>query len=343
MTDAPMRSPEPPRSPWQRFYAAVLRARRRWHGRRQLRLDCPVISIGNLHWGGGGKTPLTAAIAAHLRDAGHTVAILSRGYKGRGKGVRVVSDGKGPLLGPTLAGDEPVLLAGQLPGVGVVVCPDRYRAGVHALERFDPRPDLLLLDDGFSHLRLARSLELLVFPSVEPFAGGRLAPTGGLREPLAAAALADAVVMTGSEPPGGAELAAALGPYGFTGPGFASRTEALRARRSSGELLETPGRVIAVSGIARAGAFHDLAAAQGFEIVAKLELGDHHQYPRATLQAMERLWEEHRADAFLTTSKDQVKLLGRTELPIAELPIAAHPEEAFWSWLDRRTEALLGS
>ena len=61
----------------------------------------------------------------------------------------------------------------------------------------------------------------------------------------------------------------------------------------------------------------------------------------ATLRAMERLWSEHSADAFLTTSKDQVKLLGRTELPIAELPIAACPEEDFWSWLDGRIEEML--
>jgi hypothetical protein len=90
-----------------------------------------VISVGNLLWGGGGKTPVTAAIAAHLRDRppgrsgrGLRVAILSRGY-GRDAGpdleVRVVSTGDGPLLGPWVAGDEPVLLADQLPGVTVLV------------------------------------------------------------------------------------------------------------------------------------------------------------------------------------------------------------------------------
>jgi tetraacyldisaccharide 4'-kinase len=342
MTEASIQSPAIPHSIWQRFYATVLRARRSWYRSRQRRLDCPVISIGNLHWGGGGKTPVTAAVAAHLRDAGHKVAILSRGYKGRGKGVRVVSDGSGPLMGPRLAGDEPVLLAGQLPGVDVVVCPDRYRAGNHALKRFDPPPNLMLLDDGFSHVRLARSLELLVFPSSDPFAGGRLAPSGRLREPLSATALADAVLLTDAESPQGTQLASALRPHGFRGPGFASRTEAQPALQSSGAPLEPPARVIAVSGIARPATFHQLVEAQGFEIVARLELGDHHDYPQATLQAMERLWSEHSADAFLTTSKDQVKLLGRTELPIAELPIAARPEEAFWSWLDGRIEEMLG-
>jgi tetraacyldisaccharide 4'-kinase len=341
MTEARIESPSTPRSLWQRFYAMVLRSRRSCYRGRRRQLNCPVISIGNLHWGGGGKTPVTAAVAEHLRDTGHEIVILSRGYKSRGKGVRVVSDGRGPLMGPGLAGDEPVLLAGQLPGVNVVVCPDRYRAGVHALERFQPRPDLMLLDDGFSHVRLARSLELLVFPSSDPFAGGRLAPGGRLREPLSASALADAVLMTGAEPPAGARLAEALRPHGFRGPGFASRTEARPALQSSGEPLAGPARVIAVSGIARPSTFYDLARDQGFEIIARLELGDHHSYPPATLQSMERLWSEHDADAFLTTSKDHVKLLGKTDLPLAELPIAARPEEAFWSWLDSRIAEML--
>ena len=141
----------PPRSwsPWQWLYAGGHRLRYAAMRRRARRLPRPVVSVGNLHWGGGGKTPLVAAIAAHLRDAGLTVAILTRGYGSKGDGVRVLSRGDGPLLGPKLAGDEPVLLAGQLPGVAIVVCPNRYRAGRHAMHRLDPAPDLFLLDDGF--------------------------------------------------------------------------------------------------------------------------------------------------------------------------------------------------
>jgi len=343
MTSTDLTPPPPSRSPWQRLYAAALRRRRIWYERRARELPCPVLSIGNLHWGGAGKTPLTVAIAAHLRDLNHRVAVLSRGYKGKGKGVRVVSTGSGPLLGPTLVGDEPVLLAGELPGVGVVVCADRYLAGVHALERFDPKPDLVLLDDGFSHLRLARDLDILAFPAADPFAGGRLLPAGRLREPLTAARHAEAVVLTAAQPGDGARLARALRPLGFSGPAFDSRTAAQPARLSSGEELRPGSPVIAVCGIARPRSFHKLARDQGFEIVASLDLPDHHDYPPATLRTIDRLWSENRAEAVLTTSKDHVKLLGRLEYPLAELPITAHPEPDFWEWLDLRVEQLLAS
>lgn len=332
--------PSAPRSPWQLFYGAVLARRRRWYRGRAKRLSQPVISIGNLHWGGAGKTPLVAAIAAHLRDAGHAVTVLSRGYGGKGKGARVVSTGDGPLLGPHQAGDEPVLLAGDLPGVSVVVATDRHLAAMHALERLASPPDLFLLDDGFSHVRLVRDLDILVFPAADPFAGARLAPGGRLREPLATVAAADAAVLTGASPPAGDQLARALVPSGFRGPGFASETVALGARFESGQPLVSPARVIAICGIARPRAFHHMARVAGFEVVAELSLGDHHSYPEATLKAIHRLWSEHSAKAILTTSKDLVKLLGRVDLPIAELPVEARPESAFWTWLDRRVPKL---
>jgi tetraacyldisaccharide 4'-kinase len=341
--------PPPSRSPWQLLYAALLRRRRRLWAARASRLARPVVSIGNLHWGGGGKTPLVMAVAAHARDQGRKVAILSRGYRSRGRGIRLVSDGSGPRLDPVLAGDEPFLMARDLPGVAVLVGADRYAAGLHALQALEPAPDLFILDDGFSHLGLARDLDILVFPAADPFAGGRLAPGGRLREPLSSATLADAVVLTGVDAAAGSsrsgdglggELAAALSPYGYQGPAFASATVAGRARFDDGRPLEAPARVIAVSGIARPSSFHRMVASAGFETVAELALGDHHDYPEATLAEIRRLWSEHRADAVLTTSKDHVKLAGRLDLPLAELPVEARPEEGFWSWLDGRLSEL---
>ncbi|HSL81520.1 MAG TPA: tetraacyldisaccharide 4'-kinase, partial [Thermoanaerobaculia bacterium] len=162
-------APPPPRSLWQRLYGAAHRARRRYWAGRAARLPRPVVSVGNLHWGGAGKTPLAAAVAAHLRDrpdAGLRVAVLSRGHGRSEPGrVRTVSTGEGPLLGPAAAGDEPVLLAGELPGVAVVVGADRHAAGRHALAHLDPPPDVFVLDDGFSHVRLARDVDLLAFPA----------------------------------------------------------------------------------------------------------------------------------------------------------------------------------
>jgi tetraacyldisaccharide 4'-kinase len=388
---AARRSADPAFSPWQRLYGGAHRLRRAWYRRRAERLPRPVISIGNLHWGGAGKTPLVAAVAAHLRDGGHRVCVLSRGYGRQGSGIVVVSTGEGPLVGPRLAGDEPVLLAGELPGVAVVVGRRRAAAGWAALERLPEPPEIFVLDDGFSHLALARDLDVLAFPAADPFAGGRLAPAGRLREPLAAAARADAAVLTGLEgdddgdaagggaggrggegggrPWGigeaaaceqadaGAALAAALAPHGFRGPGFASRLVAAPPRYAPGRPLPAGHRVLLVAGIARperffatarrlaagseAGAAGSEGCAAGFEVAGELAFPDHHDYPESSLEAIRRAAAEAGASALLVTTKDRVKLHGRLELALAELPVAAQPEAAFWQWLDGRLGEIL--
>jgi tetraacyldisaccharide 4'-kinase len=345
-----MKAPDPPRSPWQLFYGGAHALRRRWFRDRARVLPRPVISVGNLHWGGTGKTPLTAAVAAHLRDRGLAVCILSRGYAGEGRGVRVVSVGGGPLLGPKVAGDEPVLLAGELPGVAVVVGPDRWQAGQAAMQRLSPAPDLFLLDDGFSHLALRRDLDLLAFPATDPFGGGRLPPGGRLREPLAAVARASAVLLTGAADGGnagdesGAALAEALRPYGFAGPGFTSRTVPGHPQwiDRRGE-VPAGSSVFLVSAVARPDTFTATVRSLGYEIAGELRFPDHHAYPQASLEQITTAWRSSGAAAVLTTSKDRVKLLGRLnvlDVPWAELPIRAEPEDRFWRWLDGEIDLL---
>lgn len=352
----PLTPPTVPRSPWQLFYGAVHRWRSSWYQSRAERLPRPVISIGNLCWGGGGKTPLTAALGAWLRDWGKDqtgtqdwrVAILSRGYGRKDTETRIVSTGDGPMLPPSLAGDEPVLLAGELPGVAVVVAPRRADAGRAAMERLEPAPNLFLLDDGFSHLHLARDLDLLAFPASDPFAGGRLAPTGRLREPLASVRRAGAVLLTGCDPDDpaaasrGRELAEALRPHGFAGPGFTCYLETAPARWVRGGDSEAPGPgtpVLLVSAIARPANFDASARRIGFEIADQLHFGDHHPYPDASLEKIRETFAQCGAEAVLVTTKDRVKLLGRLDdLPLAELPVRARPEDAFWDWLSERLD-----
>jgi tetraacyldisaccharide 4'-kinase len=301
-----------------------------------------VISVGNLHWGGSGKTPLVAAIAAHLRDRGLTVCILSRGYGSCGRGVRVVSTGQGPILDARMAGDEPALLAGELPGVAVVVGPNRYQDGLEALARLEPAPDLFLLDDGFSHLALARDLDLVAFPATDPFGGGRLLPSGRLREPLAAISRAHAAILTGAPDfeGRGAALASALRSRGFTGPGFASVTRPGAPRLVGGDLLPAGARVLLVTAIARPAVFTALARGLGLEIAGELSFPDHHLYPAASLARIAEAFWSSGAAAVLVTSKDRVKLLDRLDAPLAELPIRADPEPAFWEWMDGEWDRL---
>jgi len=329
---------KPPRSPWQLLYGAAHRLRWHWYVRRAKRLPRPVISVGNLHWGGTGKTPVVAAIARHLTHRGLRTAILSRGYGRQDNRVRVVSTGEGPLLGPLVAGDEPVLLAGELPGVAVVVGRDRYEAGRHALERLNPAPQVFLLDDGFSHLGLFRDIDLVVFPSDDPLAGGRLLPGGRLREPLAAMERADAALMVATQDTVAQQLEEALRPFGFAGPSFACGLQTLPAQMAEGGALSPGSRVLLVAAIARPERFVAAVRQTDFLIAEVLTFPDHHSYPDSSLDQIRKAWEGSQADAVLTTSKDRVKLLRRLDLPLAELPLRAQPVDAFWAWLSRRLD-----
>jgi tetraacyldisaccharide 4'-kinase len=326
--------PTPSLSPWQALYGAAHRLRRRWYAVHQRQLPLPVLSVGNLHFGGSGKTPLTAAIAAWLRDRGWRIAILSRGYRSQGRGIRLVSVGHGPLLEPKVAGDEPTLLAEKLPGVAVIVGSDRYAAGVESLQRLQPPPQILVLDDGFSHLRLHRDLDLLAFPGADPFAGGRLLPSGRLREPLSSARHADAVIVTGTEQMAlGPALATALRSYGFAGPGFTSDT-VVRPPRLGDSTLQSGCPVLLVTGVARPDRVATSVTRAGFEIARHLAFPDHHDYPTASLGKIEDTWRQVEAVAILTTTKDHVKLAGRIGLPVACMEMDAVPEPEFFAWLN---------
>ncbi len=322
------------RSPWQRFYEWGHRRRRLHWSTRAASLGRPTVSIGNLHWGGSGKTPAVIAVALGLVGGGQRVAVLSRGYRRRGREPLIVSLGEGPLASVEQAGDEPVMLAGQAPGVVVAVGADRRAAAALALERA-PGIDVFLLDDGFSHVRVRRDMEILTFPATDPFAGGLLLPGGRLREPLGMVRLADAAVITGLErgvePP--ADFEPTLRRHGFKGPVF---TSTLRSELLGGP---TPERPLLVTGVARPERVARTAAAAGLECVDHLRFPDHHGYPPRSLRAIESACARHRCDAVVTTSKDAVKLRGRLPAaspPLLELRVETEIEPEFLPWLADR-------
>lgn len=323
-------------SPWQRFYEWGHHRRRRHWSTRAASLGRPTVSIGNLHWGGSGKTPAVIAVALGLVGGGQRVAVLSRGYRRKGREPLIVSLGEGPLVSGEQAGDEPVMIAEQAPGVVVAVGADRRAAAALALDRA-PDVDVFLLDDGFSHLRVRRDVEILTFPATDPFAGGLLLPGGRLREPLGMVRLADAAVATGlergAEPP--ADFEPTLRRYGFKGPVF---TSTLRSELLGGP---TPERPLLVTGVARPERVARTAAAAGLECVDHLRFPDHHGYPPRSLRAIESACARHRCDAVVTTSKDAVKLRGRLPAgspPLLELRVEAEIEPEFLPWLADRLE-----
>ena len=317
-------------------YGGVARFRRSWYDRRpasRIRLSRPVVSVGNLVTGGSGKTPVVAAVAAVLSRHGHRPAILSRGYgrSRRAPGIVVVTEGTGPLVPVEQSGDEPQMLARDIRGVPIVVAADRARAGRAAIDRFDST--VLILDDGFQHLRLERKIDLLVLSSED--LAEKLLPSGRLREPLSAATAADAVLAYGSAADA-QELANRVG----VEHSFCVTPRYLPLLTLHG-VLPADKRVAAVAGIARPQRFFDALRKQGYDVIREFTFPDHHWFSAADVREIEAKARERGASAVVTTAKDAMRLEryrnGLTS-PWAILPLSVfvEPSAEFEAWLLQR-------
>lgn len=180
-------------TPLSWLYQAVAEARRRKAVEAHTqKLSVPVVVVGNITAGGTGKSPLTAWLVGAIQAAGWRPVVLSRGYGGNSSDY--------PLLVtedtlPSLAGDEPVMLA-QATGVPVVVDPDRRRGAAYALNH--ALGDVLISDDGLQHYRLPRDIELSVFDGSRGVGNGALIPVGPLREPVNRLDTVDFVIVNGA-------------------------------------------------------------------------------------------------------------------------------------------------
>jgi tetraacyldisaccharide 4'-kinase len=294
--------------PCAMLYSLVLRLRGFLYGRGVFRSQCletPVISIGNLSVGGTGKTPMTVLIARLLISRGKRVAVLSRGYgSSGGAAVRIVSDGSRILLPSAEAGDEPVLLARSVPGLIVVTGPDRYQAGLEAIERF--HPDIFLLDDGFQHLRLKRDLDILLLDAESPFGNGWTLPAGLLREPVSAVRRADVVVYTRADRRKSCPLIPGI-------PVCRMSHRLTGVVPLSGGMLSpfsdfAGKKGVACAGIADPDSFFAELLREGLELSATLSFSDHCRYDGTERAEIRKTLKETGADYLIATEKDAVKL-----------------------------------
>ena len=292
------------------------------------RLPCRVLSIGNLTLGGTGKTPMVEVVARLLQREGLCVAILSRGYGGTsGTAITVVSDGERCLVSPHIAGDEPVLLAEHLPGIPVVVGRDRYTAGMLAIERFGV--GVIVLDDGFQHVRLARDLNILLLDAVRPFGNGHLFPRGDLRERPAALARAHAIVLTQWDPHSAYPIAALALPQPAPSV-FYSRHVPIDLRGiDTGHLLPVISlmgrRILAFCGIGTPEHFRQTLQRLEAEVITCIAFPDHYPFTRSDLEHLVQRAKDCGAEMLVTTEKDGVRLRAYRPLPghIWELRIHA--------------------
>lgn len=288
---------------------------------RRFPLGIQVISIGNVTAGGTGKTPVTELFARTLAAEGRRVAILSRGYRRKERPFwqrifsqsitppLVVSDGRRVLLDAAIGGDEPYMLASNLPGVAVVVDRDRVKAGRWAVKRLGC--DTLILDDGFQYQRLKHTIEVVLVDATNPFGNGYMLPRGILREPVRHLKRADIIFLTKC-PDDTTEVTQEIRNYNKTAAIVECRHSPKLLRdvwsREEQSLEWLKGKTLCtLSGIASPRGFEDSLRHMGAKVVWCERYADHHRYdPSEVLYALNRT-ADIGADALVTTEKDAVR------------------------------------
>jgi len=267
-------------------------------GRRPaVRVEVPVVSVGNLTLGGTGKTPMVEYLARHFRRAGVRVTIVSRGY-GAQAGSR---------------NDEALELEQKLPDVPHLQNPDRVGAAGTAIEELAAQ--LILLDDGFQHRALARDFDLVMLDAAEPFGYGHVFPRGTLREPVEGLARADAVVLARADMVDAKRreeirnVVRRHAPQAVWMEVVHAPTMLLRSGGHEAPLASLAGRpVAAFCGIGNPAGFRHTLEVCGYQVVAWRELPDHHDYTRTDVDELATWAERSAAEAVVCTHKDLVKL-----------------------------------
>ncbi|MBD3425765.1 MAG: tetraacyldisaccharide 4'-kinase [Candidatus Omnitrophica bacterium] len=258
--------------------------------RRRHRAGVPVISVGNITLGGTGKTPLTIFLADHLVSSGRKPAVLTRGY----------------------GNDESKMLRDVLAEVPVFVGQDRVRSARWAAAQ---ERDVLILDDGYQHRRLARDLNLLLLDSASPFGNGHLVPRGTLREPASSVKRADMVILTKVDRTSPERISAAKERIGELAPGM----PIISTRHRPACLLDVTGaayspgsisgqKIMLISGIVDPDYLAYLLERLGGRIAGRLDYPDHYRYTWRDVEKIRRQCDICGAEKIITTKKDYVKI-----------------------------------
>ena len=277
--------------PWT-LLTRILQASSAFRPRAQ-RLETPVISVGGISMGGTGKTPFVELLARSLANRGVRPAILTRGYKRQSREPVIVRAGEPVPV--TKTGDEAqIFVRSGVAHVGIGA--DRFRIGQEMEKQL--HPDVFLLDDGFQHWRMQRSLDIVLIDSLNPF------PPGRMRERVPSLARAHVLVITRAERGRSYEgLREILHRANPNAPVFLAHVEASRWMPS-----EPPaGPVAAFCGLGNPDTFWNTLRELGLQPIHRWTFRDHHRYSAGEIERMRGPW------TLLTTEKDAMNLPDGTE------------------------------
>jgi len=292
------------------LYGGVVAARNLLYDRLPLlsrTAPLPVVSVGGVHAGGSGKTPLVSLIARDLLDRGARVVVLSRGYARReSRAVVVAPSEPAPWA---LVGDEPAMMRREMQGLWLGIGADRYANACRVAARATGQgPVVALLDDGFQHRHLRRDLDIVCLPA-DPW-NGHLLPAGYLRESLRGIRRADAVCIVGDD----SQLERMTADAGLVSGQYGVREVFVLVQRPDGWVEAISGtrsatlpitRPALLCGIARPERFVRAVRRVGVEPVRNLLLPDHHRW---TISEVSGALAKP-ADGVVTTAKDAARMV----------------------------------
>lgn len=285
---------------------------------KQKNLSCFVISVGNIAVGGAGKTPMAIYLAQVLKKMGKQVVVVSRGYKGKYKDPAViVTDGDQIFISAEDSGDEPYMMA-KRKSFPVVIGKDRFKAGMKAMDAFNP--DVIVLDDGFQHLKLKRDLDFLLLDYSSPFGNKRFLPAGRLREsPNTSAQRTDALIFTRClDIDGKTESIEQVLQHYPDCPMFKTFHKPFifkhiacntNLKNPISDVKDLKGKkAVLFSGIAKNPSFLLSMKESRVNVLDHLEFKDHYKYKDADILMINTSAKNMGADIILTTEKDWAKL-----------------------------------
>lgn len=262
----------------------------------------PLISVGNLTYGGTNKTPFVEMLAKFTSSKSIKTGIVTRGYSGKTNEAILIRDGEGKR---DLIGDEPLLLSRELPNMPIAVAKKRLD-GVNALKNCGC--ELVIADDAFQHKIMGRDVDIVLIDSVCPFGNGQILPDGIMREKINALSRADLIVLTKSEQVTSQELnnlRGQISKYIDSSKIFTSRLEFTDWLLYGTDTR--PGKdskVFAFSAIGNPESFKRSLTQMGMTITGGKNFRDHHRYTRQDIQELCRLAIKSKADFITCTEKD---------------------------------------
>jgi tetraacyldisaccharide 4'-kinase len=294
-----------------------------------------VISIGNITAGGTGKTPV-ALLFAKLFENDVKVAIASRGYRSRAEHRKtpvVVSSGMGPQYSVALCGDEPYLLAENLRKTNVYVGKNRIMSANMAAQA---GVQLLILEDGMQHRKLARDLDIVVLDGRDPFGKGHFLPYGMLRDSVNSLARASMIVVNHVKDSGHYNVIKALVANHSQAPLVGFRVIVEGVYDLLGNIIEiSKGQKVGTfCGIANPEQFFQTVESLGPIVIAKKAFPDHTLGDARVLKEFAEKCGSMGATLLLCSEKDKVKLQQNLDLnlPVGWVKISLEIVEGEENW-----------